>query len=422
MKNPKGSQQFLLLDNSVLSQEHLSVLNGRKQEIPAMEDWHIEKNIDENGTLFIPITGVLDTWDYPMSITGWLTTYNFLHSRIKEAYTNESIKAVVFNVNSPGGHSMNCRSIAEEIELLSQKKPCQAIVNGYCCSGAFMLVAKIPISATQGSMIGSIGVLGRLVDDSKYFEDMGITFHNISMPDGKKINGTGQALTDEDIERYRNSSIAGIFNDIKSMVSPRVTEEKITELNAATYTSEDALRLGLIDGIITAEQMIMKELPIQGGHTMSKEENKDKIPSAESSAETITMSKDELKTMIANAVSEQMQSVDQKKTPLIQGKNTMSTEDNKDKIPSTESSTKTITMSKDELHTIVKDAVDSTVKSLVEQSTAGLNVGGGFKNMSESNPDSTSQTEQETAEKSKEEAKSNLEDFAKSLVNPNSTK
>ncbi len=410
MKNPKGSQQFLLLDNSVLSQEHLSVLNGRKQEIPAMEDWHIEKNIDENGTLFIPITGVLDTWDYPMSITGWLTTYNFLHSRIQEAYTNESIKAVVFNVNSPGGHSMNCRSIAEEIELLSQKKPCQAIVNGYCCSGAFMLVAKIPISATQGSMIGSIGVLGRLVDDSKYFEDMGITFHNISMPDGKKINGTGQALTDEDIERYRNSSIAGIFNDIKFMVSPRVTEEKITELNAATYTSEDALRLGLIDGIITAEQMIMKELPIQGGHTMSKEDNKDKIPSAESSAETITMSKDELKTMIANAVSEQMQSIDQEKTSPKPAEST------------DESSTKTITMSKDELHTIVKDAVDSTVKSLVEQSTAGLNVGGGFKNMSESNPDSNSQTEQETAEKSKEEAKSNLEDFAKSLVNPNSTK
>lgn len=275
--------------------EKMAILNGD-------DDRQIVFNDDvliEGDTAYIPISGVLYHSPNERSVKGFFTDYSFLHKQIQRVYTDDSIKQVVFNVDSPGGMCLGMSAIAKEIKELSLKKKTTAIVYGLCCSAAYMLSANCrEIYATQGSFVGSIGVFTLIVDDKKYYENFGFKIYSVGKPHGKTLGRTGQEVTEEYLEKEQTRCDV-IFEDIVDMVSSKVSREKIMELDAEAFTSQAALEHGLIDGILTAEETLTNTFPKE--ETM---ENENTTPTLQEQALQEQESKGE------NASAETVQTLD----------------------------------------------------------------------------------------------------------------
>ena len=269
-------KQYLSISNKIADIK-MSILDGNDNRGWIDADDNI---LIEGDTAYIPISGVLLNSSAGLCIKDWFTDYSFLHKQIQSAYNNESVKKVVFNVDSPGGMSVGMDLIANEIAHLSLTKETIAIVNGLCCSAAYMLSANCnKIYATPGSMIGSIGVYGLLLDDTEYYAKQGIKIFSVGKPNGKTLGREGQEITEEVIARYQESC-DDTFESIVDVVSKYVSREKIMELDAKYFEVAKALEHGLINGILTAEQTL--------NNTFPKEDNVSKETTTTPATEVVT--------------------------------------------------------------------------------------------------------------------------------------
>lgn len=81
---------------------------------------------------------------------------------LEDAFENDSAKAVVLLINSPGGSPVQAGIINDEIYRLKEKhkKPVYAVVEESCASAAYYIAsAADKIYADKASLVGSIGVL-----------------------------------------------------------------------------------------------------------------------------------------------------------------------------------------------------------------------------------------------------------------------
>lgn len=130
-----------------------------------------------NGVAIVPIRGPLSRYGM-----GWFSrsTYETLAKDFAIAVNDPSIKAIVLNVDSPGGEVNGTAELADMIFQARGSKPIVAYVGGYGASAAYWLASaadKIVMDAT--AMVGSIGVLTTYVDWSKYDEKMGLREYTI---------------------------------------------------------------------------------------------------------------------------------------------------------------------------------------------------------------------------------------------------
>ena len=79
----------------------------------------------------------------------------------KEARENDSVRAVVFRINSPGGSAIASELIRREAEITASRKPVVISMSGYGASGGYWIAtAGQKMIAEPATITGSIGVLG----------------------------------------------------------------------------------------------------------------------------------------------------------------------------------------------------------------------------------------------------------------------
>ncbi len=93
---------------------------------------------------------------------------------------DNSVKAVVLRVNSPGGSASAAEAIQREIRLLKKRKPVIVSMGGYAASGGYWISAYgNRIFAEPTTITGSIGVFGMFFDVQKLAESLGFTFDTV---------------------------------------------------------------------------------------------------------------------------------------------------------------------------------------------------------------------------------------------------
>ncbi|MGH7780913.1 MAG: signal peptide peptidase SppA [Candidatus Binataceae bacterium] len=79
----------------------------------------------------------------------------------KSAREDDSVRGVVFRINSPGGDVIASELIRRQVELTAAKKPVVISMSGYAASGGYWIsTPAAAIIADPGTITGSIGVLG----------------------------------------------------------------------------------------------------------------------------------------------------------------------------------------------------------------------------------------------------------------------
>lgn len=114
----------------------------------------------ENEIGVIVAEGTIDVGDQPRGVIG----ADSLAALIREARRDDSIKAVVLRIDSPGGSALASELIRQELDLLqSSGKPLVVSMGGTAASGGYWISAMADeIWASPVTVTGSIGIFGMI--------------------------------------------------------------------------------------------------------------------------------------------------------------------------------------------------------------------------------------------------------------------
>src|SRR5689334_25194834 len=95
---------------------------------------------------------------------------------LRKLRDNDSVKAVVIRIDSPGGSALASDLIWHELMQLREKKPLIASLAGTAASGGYyMACAATRMLAEKSSIIGSIGVVGGKIVFGEALDELGVT-------------------------------------------------------------------------------------------------------------------------------------------------------------------------------------------------------------------------------------------------------
>ena len=187
-----------------------------------------------------------------------------LANTIAKARKDESIKAVVLRVNSPGGSALASDIIWREMELLKKEKPVIVSMGAYAASGGYYISAPADaIVANNLTITGSIGVFGLMLEGGDMLRNkLGITYDavktNPSADFGANVLGMSLRKPTAAERAMLISSVDKVYEAFTSKVAAgrNLELQKVLEIaEGRVWSGTDAVKIGLADangGIITA--------------------------------------------------------------------------------------------------------------------------------------------------------------------------
>lgn len=166
----------------------------------------------EGSVALIPIRGVISNRMSMFDDISGGTSSEGLGRAIQAAIHDERVKAIVFDVDSPGGSVSGATEISQMIHDARGTKPIVAHVNARAASKAYWIAsAADEIVVTASGSVGSIGVLGVHDDLSGALEQAGIKKTIISA--GKfKADGNPFAPLADDVRTRIQSSVDAAYD------------------------------------------------------------------------------------------------------------------------------------------------------------------------------------------------------------------
>ncbi len=182
------------------------------------------------------------------------TSAEHINRALREAYENENSKAVVLEIDSPGGSPVQSGRIYDEIKHLGKlhpDKPLYVVIDDICASGGlYVAAAASTIYADPASVVGSIGVIAPGFGFVDLIESLGIERRVLTA-------GTHKALLDP-FKAENPVEVANIqqaLDEIHQQFIARVKAGRGDRLaddseifSGFIWTGEKAKELGLIDG------------------------------------------------------------------------------------------------------------------------------------------------------------------------------
>jgi protease-4 len=220
-----------------------------------LDDYLADRRLSKGGTVedenvaVVVAAGEIRNGTQPPGTIGGDSTASLL----RRARMDESVRAVVLVVDSPGGSAFASEIIRNEIEeLQNADKPVVAFMSSTAASGGYWIsMSADQILASEATVTGSIGVYGMFPTFQRSLDALGVT------TDGVGTNPwAGQFRPDrpmsEDAKALFQIVINKSYDDFISRVADSRGMDKSTVDGVAqgqVWTGTDALGHGLIDQI-----------------------------------------------------------------------------------------------------------------------------------------------------------------------------
>ncbi|MBX7102690.1 MAG: signal peptide peptidase SppA, partial [Gemmataceae bacterium] len=181
---------------------------------------------------------------------------------IKEAEKDETVKATVLRVDSPGGSALASDLIWNA--LVSCKKPVIASMGDVAASGGYYIsMGCQKVYAEPGTLTGSIGVVGGKIVTGGLMNMAGLKTDIISRGANSGIMSTERAWTESERKVIRESmeDVYDMFLD-KTLAGRKragvtMSKEKLLTLaGGRVWTGRQALAAGLVDELGTLDDAI----------------------------------------------------------------------------------------------------------------------------------------------------------------------
>lgn len=200
-----------------------------------------------NDIAVIPLYGQIG-YD-PYGQFGFSDPDNF-KEMMDKANDDPSISAIVLDINSPGGSPVASDEMVRVIK--NSEKPVVAWISEGGLSAAYLVASACDkIVASDSSIVGSIGVIMELSDNTKYYEDLGKKPYSITGGEFKDIGADYRPMTPEEEKILQNLVDDDYNHFIKSVSQNRhLSFDYVKSLSdGRIFSGKQAFKLKLIDQI-----------------------------------------------------------------------------------------------------------------------------------------------------------------------------
>jgi protease IV len=213
----------------------------------------------------IPLNGVIMTGDSSGFFSEQNAVSGEIINMIKEADSNPSIKAIIVEIDSPGGSPVASDEIVQALK--KTKKPTVALIREVGASGAYWAASACDcIVANRMSIVGSIGVIGSYLDFSGLLNRYNVSYERLVAGQYKDMGTPYRSLTDDErkILQQQLDSMHEIF--ILDVAENRnMSVDKLKKLaNGLYYIGADGKKNGLVD-ILGGEEAAVSYIEEQTG-------------------------------------------------------------------------------------------------------------------------------------------------------------
>jgi protease IV len=218
---------------------------------------------DENVAIIVAVGTILNGTQPSGTIGGDSTA-----ALLQRALSDDSVKAVVLRVDSPGGSVFASKIIAHEIQALQMAgKPVVASMSSVAASaGYFISVVADQVFASPATVTGSIGVFGMFPTYQRTLDAVGVATDGVGT-----TPWAGQLRPDREMSGPTKELFQLIINDTYDDFISDVAEQREMKKDdvdsvaqGQVWTGHDALQHGLIDALGTYEDSVRAAAQLAG--------------------------------------------------------------------------------------------------------------------------------------------------------------
>ncbi|MBI5189561.1 MAG: signal peptide peptidase SppA [Nitrospirae bacterium] len=172
--------------------------------------------------------------------------------QLKEYSENDSVKAIVLRIDSPGGAVVPSQEIYAEVRKLKAKSGQKVVTSmgSVAASGGYYIAAASDrIMANPGSLTGSIGVIMEFATAEELMNKIGLKEEVIKSGARKDVGNFMRSMTPED-RAYLQAVIDDVHDQFVEAVAKgrRMKKEDVALLaDGGIFTGRKAKEVGLVD-------------------------------------------------------------------------------------------------------------------------------------------------------------------------------
>lgn len=202
----------------------------------------------------IPVEGTIAADVSSTEDTLPTTTPRGLADALSQAEEDDSVKAVILEINSPGGGVTASADMHEEIldfKREANKPVIVSMADTAASGGYYIATAADEIVANESTLTGSLGVYIGLLNVSEAADKYGITQEYIRSGEFKTMGDPFRKLSDDEREIFQSIVDQDYDGFVDVIVEGRdLPEQRVRDLaDGRVYSGLQAKDLGLVDDI-----------------------------------------------------------------------------------------------------------------------------------------------------------------------------
>ncbi len=206
-----------------------------------------------DGVAIIPISGPISQRRSFFSSLFGGADFNALTAAMMEALVSNQVKAILLDIDSPGGTVAGSEAFADMVYEGRKEKPIVAYANGMMASAAYWIGSGASKTLVQKtSQVGSIGIMMIHNDWSGQDAEMGVTRTVLSAGKYKALGNNAEPLTDlaKDTFQAEIDYVYTLFVDAVSRNLGVDPEAVLADMaDGRTFIGQQAIDAGLVDGL-----------------------------------------------------------------------------------------------------------------------------------------------------------------------------
>ncbi|WP_342361398.1 S49 family peptidase [Terrarubrum flagellatum] len=215
-----------------------------------------------NGVGILTIDGALVNRGAYLGASSGLVSYEGIGAQLMDVAADHEIRALVIDMNSPGGHASGLPDLASRVRRVAEQKPIAIVVNDIAASAAYGIASQAhEIIVSPSSIVGSIGVILLHLDASQKLEKDGLK-PTLFYAGARKADGHPAIPLSESAAKSIQTMIEKTYEGFLDVVSmgrgSRLPREAARSTEAGIFIGEDAVKAGLADRVGTLEETISR--------------------------------------------------------------------------------------------------------------------------------------------------------------------
>ena len=210
--------------------------------------------VTPEGIAVIPVFGTLVKRAGAIEAASGLTSYGHLEEQILDAATDPAVRAVLLDIDSPGGEAAGVFDLSDLVYEARSLKPVWAVADEEAFSGAYAIASaaeRLFVPRTGG--LGSIGVVAVHVDRSARDAMEGFRTTTTVYAGAAKNDFNPHETLKDGARRTLQVEVDRVYALFVDTVARNrgLTADAVRATEARLYFGEDAVRAGLADEVGT---------------------------------------------------------------------------------------------------------------------------------------------------------------------------